>query len=143
MNKSSPTIITTTFDGRLPWLKDLIECILTFTHLPFELIVVDNGTTDGTKQFLSSMRWARTVCNATNLDDTLGINQALQIAYTDYIVKIDTDALIGGYGWWEEIHGVMEAAPQNRDRRGCMESRLSSAQPFVSRRLARCEYRYS
>jgi glycosyltransferase involved in cell wall biosynthesis len=110
--KKRPTIITTTFDGRLHWLRDLIESILTFTPPPFDLIVVDNGTTDGTKQFLSSLEWAKTICNATNLDDTLGMNQALQFVQTDYVVKIDTDALIGDYGWWEAIYCLMEAHPK-------------------------------
>lgn len=106
------TVITTTFDGRLSWLKDLIGSILAFTPPPYDLIVVDNGTTDGTDQFLKGLKWVKTICNATNLDDTLGTNQALQIAHTDYIVKIDTDTLIGDRGWWEEIFSLMEANPK-------------------------------
>jgi GT2 family glycosyltransferase len=110
-NKVEPkklTIVTTTFNGRLDWLKALLKSIETFTPRPFNMIVVDNGTTDETTKFLRSLNWITTIRNEKNLDDTLGVNQALECADTDYIVKIDTDALIADHGWWEAIHKFME-----------------------------------
>jgi GT2 family glycosyltransferase len=110
-NKKKPTMVVTTFNGRLAWLKDLLESIKAFTAMPFEFIIVDNGTTDDTGEFLTTLDWVRTIRNEKNLDDTIGVNQALKIATTDYIVKVDTDTLIAGQGWWEAIYEFMEEHP--------------------------------
>ncbi len=111
-NPKKLTIIITTFNGRLNWLKDLLKSIETFTPRPFDTIVVDNGTTDGTTKFLHSLDWVTTIRNKKNLDDTKGVNQGLMRAETDYIVKIDTDALIADHGWWEAIYKFMEENPK-------------------------------
>jgi glycosyltransferase involved in cell wall biosynthesis len=105
--KTRPTIIVTTFNGRLTWLKDLLQSVKAFTPMPFEMVVVDNGTTDGTREFLQTQDWIQTICNEKNLDDTIGVNQALRLATTDYVVKLDTDTLIAGAGWWEAIYEFM------------------------------------
>ena len=110
-NNKIPTIITTTFNGRLSWLKDLLKSLQTFTSSPFKMIFVDNGTTDGTKDYLRTLDWVTTIRNERNLDDTKGVNQGLKLAETEYIVKIDTDALIADHGWWEAVYDYMEEHP--------------------------------
>ncbi|TVM02870.1 MAG: hypothetical protein CV087_08170 [Candidatus Brocadia sp. WS118] len=109
--RKRPTIILTTFNGRLEWLKDLLISIQAYTPQPFSMIVVDNGTTDGTQNYLKDLDWVTTIRNEKNLDDTKGVNQALKQAETDYIVKLDTDTLLAGAGWWEEVYQYMEAHP--------------------------------
>jgi len=61
MNKTEVTIIVTTWNSlemfRLCW-----EYLNRYTKPPFELIVVDNGSTDGTVGFLKTIK-AKTILN--------------------------------------------------------------------------------
>lgn len=105
-------IYTTTFNSRLEWLRDLLGAIRRFSAMPYDMLVVDNGTTDGTKKFLAGLEWVRVIRNEQNLGCSRGGNCALREAVrrrdTKYVVNIDTDALITGAGWLEKAFSFME-----------------------------------
>ncbi len=112
---SAVVIYTTTFDGRLEWLKDLLRAIHLFTAVPYNMIIVDNGTTDGTREFLAGLEEVQVIRNEQNLGCSRGGNVALMEALrrqeTKYIVNIDTDALITGPGWLGRGIEFMEQHP--------------------------------
>lgn len=109
-------IYTTTYDGRLNWLIDLLRAIRRFSAVPYDMVVVDNGTTDGTTAFLKGLEWVQVIRNEKNLGCSLGGNCALREGLrnrsTKYIINIDTDALITGFGWLDKALSFMRRYPE-------------------------------
>lgn len=76
----------------------------------FNLIFVDNGSTDGTSEFLlegqKSHRW-KVVSVNKNLGVILGRNLGAEHVTCDFFVNIDNDQYVGS-GWLEGLHKIME-----------------------------------
>lgn len=78
-----------------------IESVLKNTRAPFELIVVDNGSSDDTHPYLANLsnrQCAATrfeiVRNADNCGYPAAMNQALALAHGDYVVLLNNDTLV-------------------------------------------------
>ena len=95
--------------------KDLTEKCLrsleTTTKVPHEVIVVDNGSIDGTGEFLKSYAAeraaaksdnVRVVLNAENLGVSKGFNQGLKEAKGDYMVLLHNDVVLPSQ-WLERL----------------------------------------
>jgi GT2 family glycosyltransferase len=79
------------------YLRDCLDSIYkNCAHITFEIIVVDNGSTDNTIDMLTQdYPEVRTIINKTNTGFTRPNNQAMQIARaTDYILLLNPDTLI-------------------------------------------------
>src|SRR6185369_15337557 len=59
-----------------------------------ECIVFDNGSSDGTRQFLQGVPGIRLVGSDTNLGCGAGKNAIVRLATGDYILLLDDDVLI-------------------------------------------------
>jgi hypothetical protein len=80
-----------------------LAAIEQFTQYPnFEVIVVDNASTDATPQFLAqwaaSRPWARIVTNEANLGFAAGNNRGARAAAGDYLAFLNNDTFVTG-GW--------------------------------------------
>jgi len=76
-------------------LRDCLQSLCENTHLPFEVIVVDNGSQDGVKSMLESEFPAFSVIeNDENLGFTYPMNQALRLAQGRYLLQLNPDTLI-------------------------------------------------
>ncbi len=77
----------------------------------YELIIVDNGSTDGTKEFLkwleTNFKNVKIIINEKNLGFAKACNQGANVASTDYLLFLnnDTEPL---KGWLEPLLYVME-----------------------------------
>jgi GT2 family glycosyltransferase len=80
-----------------------------------ELIVVDNGSSDGSAQWLAAQSDLRLIQNADNLGAPKARNQALARARGEWIVVMDNDAIVSP-GWLERLrfHAQVDA------RSGCV-----------------------
>lgn len=86
--------------NRLHYTKQTLECLIKKTTIPHEFIFVDNGSEDGTREYLLDMK------NKTNAerviiqfnDKNLGVaggrNSGLVHAQGDYLTTIDDDVLV-------------------------------------------------
>ena len=99
------SIITLTYNN-LSYTKKFIESLYKYTN-DFELILVDNGSTDGTVEYIKSLANVKTIFNSENLGFSKGNNQGIKIAEGEYIGFLNNDILLYP-NWFEECKKVFE-----------------------------------
>src|SRR5437764_9154390 len=82
--------------NQLAFTRHCLQSVFQHTRLAFELIVVDNGSTDGTGTYLAGVADAARVpvtviANPTNLGYPATINQGLRVARGGYLVLLNND----------------------------------------------------
>jgi glycosyltransferase involved in cell wall biosynthesis len=84
-----------------------LQALFHHTRSPWELIVVDNGSTDGTAEYLAGVRDAAAIpvtliTNARNAGFPSAVNQGLQVARGEYLVLLNNDAVVTD-GWLDQL----------------------------------------
>ena len=77
--------------NRVTFLKDAIDSVLAQTFLDFELIVVDDGSTDDTPKLLSSYNNKVRVITQTNQGPSAARNRGIETAKGEWIAFLDSD----------------------------------------------------
>ncbi len=95
------TIILTR--NNLPHTQRCLESIFRYSKYPYhEVIVVDNGSTDGTKDYLRELRSTHQeltyLLNARNLGFAAGNNLGIRQAKGDYLILLNNDTVVTE-GW--------------------------------------------
>lgn len=87
--------------NQLDYTKDCLQTLDEYTDYPFELILVDNGSTDGTVQFLKSLKLDnqnlksyKLITNNENRGVAKGWNQGLKEAQGEYLCILNNDILL-------------------------------------------------
>ena len=92
-----------------------LESIAAHTCLPHEVILVDNGSTDGTPEFFETWQRAHPNCivirNAGNRGFAAGNNQALALARGHHLVLLNNDTVVTER-WLEGLLKVFQLHPQ-------------------------------
>lgn len=102
------SIIILTYN-QLEYTKMCIESIFEYTNEPFELIMVDNGSTDGTMEYLKSIvsfspslvRY-KVIQNSENMGFARGCNQGIEDAAGEYILLLNNDVIVTE-GWLKRM----------------------------------------
>jgi GT2 family glycosyltransferase len=71
-----------------------LESLLTYADVPFELILVDNASSDDTRLLFSRVKNATTILNDENLFFIRGNNQAAALAKAPYLLFLNNDTEI-------------------------------------------------
>lgn len=100
------SIITLTYN-KLEYTKKYVESLYKYTN-DFELIIVDNGSTDGTVEFLKTLPDIKLILNDENKGFSKGNNQGLELAQGEYIGFLNNDILLYP-NWFEECEKVFIA----------------------------------
>ena len=108
MERPTVSIVVLTWN-QLDYTRQCIDSLMRHTEQPYELILVDNGSTDGTREYLRSIAHARVVLNDQNLGFAAGNNLGFAIATGDFVVLLNNDAVVTA-GWLERM-----LAPMHRD----------------------------
>lgn len=87
-----------------------LESVLQFADLPYELIVVDNASSDSTLAMLDRFKGAKVIRNQTNVGFGPACMQAADIATGEYLCFFNNDALL--------TRGTIAAALKNFERAG-------------------------
>ncbi|WP_454871098.1 glycosyltransferase [Priestia megaterium] len=88
------SIIILTYN-QLPLTKQCLTSINKHTNQEeIEIIVVDNGSTDGTIAYLKSIPSLKTIFNEKNLGFAKGCNQGLDIATGDRVLFLNNDTIV-------------------------------------------------
>ncbi|MBE0447944.1 MAG: glycosyltransferase [Actinobacteria bacterium] len=110
MPSNNLTSIIILGNDQLEYTKFCIESIHRYTTPLFELILVDNGSTDGTAEYFDSIVGARVIKNKTNQGFAKGYNRGIKAAKGDYILLIGNDTIVTGY-WLENLIACLESEP--------------------------------
>ncbi|MBM3205309.1 glycosyltransferase family 2 protein [Candidatus Shapirobacteria bacterium] len=79
-----------------PLLKRCLESIKKENLKNFELIVIDNGSTDESTTYLSSLEWPnlKLIKNQKNLGFAKAVNQGIKKSQAEYILLINSDIIV-------------------------------------------------
>ncbi|MDY6953410.1 MAG: glycosyltransferase, partial [Thermodesulfobacteriota bacterium] len=91
------SIIIVTYNS-LADIRKCVDSIVRHTSFPYEIIVVDNVSSDGTQDYLKTLKRAKVILNATNNGFSRGCNQGIAQARGDYIVLLNPDTMVT-QGW--------------------------------------------
>lgn len=97
------SIITLTHN-KLEYTKKYIESLYKYTK-DFELIIVDNGSNDGTVEYLKTLTGAKLILNEENLGFSKGNNQAIKIVEGEFVAFLNNDILLSP-NWFEECEKI-------------------------------------
>ncbi|HTU23475.1 MAG TPA: glycosyltransferase [Gemmataceae bacterium] len=95
------SIIILTYN-QLHFTRLCVESIRRHTDVPYELIFVDNGSTDGTVDYLKSQAGVTLLTNPTNVGFPKGVNQGLRIARGEQLLLLNNDTVVTP-GWLRRL----------------------------------------
>lgn len=108
MEKVKISITVTNWNGG-KLTRDCLFSIKKYTSLPYELIIVDNGSTDGSLEMIESeFPNAILIKNLENLGAVKAANQEIKITNGDYIVHLDNDTKVTK-NWLENLIRVAKS----------------------------------
>ena len=98
--------------NQLEFTRQCIAALLQHTRPPWELIVVDNGSTDGTGAYLNGVQDAAAVpvtviSNRENLGFPAAVNQGSQQARGEYLVLLNNDVVVTD-AWLDQLIALAE-----------------------------------
>lgn len=113
MRRPKITIIIVTWNG-LEYTRRCLETLRANTkETPYELIVADNGSTDGTLEYLESLPWITCLRNGENLGFVRGNNAAIAAADENSdIVLLNNDTEIHQADWLEGLQATAYKSPR-------------------------------
>lgn len=111
MNDYKPvSVIVLTWNG-LEYTRRCIESILQrSTHTRFDVIVVDNGSSDGTVEYLKSVKGIKVIENGVNLGFVRGMNVGIKSTPND-VVLMNNDTEIVQPDWLERLQRLVYSSP--------------------------------
>ncbi len=92
MRSPSVTVLLTVWNG-MPYLRSAVESILRQTAGDFIFLILNNGSEDGTREYLASLSDPRLVVVhlPENIGRTAVLNRALSLVTTEYTAILDAD----------------------------------------------------
>ncbi len=101
--------------NKLEVTKSFVESFFAHTGVNCRLIIIDNGSTDGTAEYLAALKGTgkisvKAVINPENLGFVKGMNQGIAVSDAPYVCLANNDLLFTD-GWLEEIIRMFESTP--------------------------------
>ncbi len=85
------TVLMSVYNGE-KYLREAIDSVLSQTFGDFELLIINDGSTDGTWEILESYKDARIrLFNQDNMGLTRSLNKGIQLSRCEYIARMDAD----------------------------------------------------
>ena len=105
------SIILITYN-RLNFLKKTIGAIFQEKKINFELIIWDNASTDGTKEYLESLKYSniKIIYNDKNIGQN-AYNKAIEKSNGKFILEVDDDILYLPENWLSDMLNAYQTIP--------------------------------
>ncbi|HVA65877.1 MAG TPA: glycosyltransferase family 2 protein [Elusimicrobiota bacterium] len=106
------SIIIPCWNG-LAYTRKCLASVLKRTDGPHEIIIVDNGSKDGTAGYVQSLKnpKIRLIKNRSNRGFPVAVNQGMRAARGDYFVWLNSDAVVTD-GWLGRLVSWAERSPR-------------------------------
>jgi GT2 family glycosyltransferase len=109
------SVIVPCFD-QVGYTRQCVAALFRHTRRPWELVAVDNGSTDGTADYLAGVRDAapvrvEVVTNPENRGFPAACNQGLAAARGEYLVLLNNDAVVTD-SWLNQLVNLAESDPK-------------------------------
>lgn len=103
--------------NRLEFTCQAIDALVLHTDFPYVLTVIDNASSDGTREYLLEQKRMGVIKNLVLLDENVGVAKASNLAWSlepeaAYYLKLDNDIVIQKPGWLWEMVKVVEAVTE-------------------------------
>ena len=127
--------------NQLDYTQRCLASLVKYTSIPHEIILIDNGSQDGTKEYLATVN-ATVINNTTNLGCAKAWNQGVRAARGEVIGILNNDIIVSE-GWITNLlafmermrHGIVSPAA----REGSFDYDLDSyAREFTRRCMKAC-----
>jgi GT2 family glycosyltransferase len=107
MSSSLISVIVVNFNGER-YLGDCLESLSVQTFRDFEVIVVDNGSTDGSLDFIrKDFPWVKLIPLDKNTGFAMGNNTGFEASASKYIATLNNDTVVDK-GWLKALYEVAE-----------------------------------
>ena len=108
--------------NKAEYTKRCLESLLRTAGAPFEVVVLDNGSSDATPDMLAEMKGRceaagaglRVQFNGRNVGCSTARNMGMAMARGDYIVFLDNDTLVADPAWLSKLAAPMQQGPAVR-----------------------------
>ena len=88
-------------------LEECLSSVLKQTYKDYEVIVVDNGSTDGSQEYISSrFPSVSLICNDQNYGFCKGNNIGIKASKGEYIVLLNNDTVVE-QDWLQQLYECM------------------------------------
>ena len=101
------SIIIVTYNSK----EDILNCIESIqnsTCMPYEIIIVDNDSSDGTQNYLREIEkqyHIRIIFNSRNLGFSVSTNQGIKASHGEYLVLLNPDTIVTkDWAWHLMLH---------------------------------------
>jgi glycosyltransferase involved in cell wall biosynthesis len=107
------SIVIVTYNA-LHHVRECLEGIRARTHLPLEVVVVDNASEANTRDYLRACAGLRLILNDENRLWAAGCNQGMRAAdpRSRYLLLLNSDVAILRDDWLEVMIALMESTPR-------------------------------
>ncbi|MHC4195719.1 MAG: glycosyltransferase family 2 protein [Planctomycetota bacterium] len=93
--------------NRKNYLKETLESVFAQTYKDYEVVIVDDGSTDGTEQMIKQSNYPIRYFWQNNLGVSKARNKLIELAEGEYITFIDSDDLLFRYAV-EDLMNLVE-----------------------------------
>ncbi len=97
--------------NQLVYTQQCLNSVRFCTKEPYELIVVDNGSSDGTVEYLRAQDDVRLIANCGNRGFPAGCNQGINEARGEQIVLLNNDAIVTTH-WLDTLLQALHSDPR-------------------------------
>jgi GT2 family glycosyltransferase len=106
--------------NKLDYTRVCLDSLLATSYSPWELLVIDNGSTDGSvawlKQFHTKAKKSgirvELICNHANAGCSTSRNQGIAAAHGKYLAFCDNDVHLRSRHWLKKLSAILEKEPR-------------------------------
>jgi GT2 family glycosyltransferase len=103
------SVVVPNFNGSR-WLPGCLDSLAAQTLAPAEIVVVDNGSSDGSAALASERPGVRVLHLGRNLGFGAAANRGIEVAGADSVALVNTDVVLAP-DWVERMTGALASAP--------------------------------
>jgi len=96
----------------LDWVKLLVNSVRKFTALPYEIIIIDNASEDGSTEWLGAQKDVNTIFLGKNIGHGRGLDLAVRIANNYFCLVLDIDAHLQRKEWDHDFMKLYSSSPK-------------------------------